>query len=72
MKEDDKNKVMEYSKKTPLYLSRRKFDDNGLLTEVMCVSCKAFKSLKKYSKNKKNIDGINNKCKACKGKKSNK
>jgi hypothetical protein len=66
MNEEDKKKVKEYSKQTPLYLSRRKFDINGVLTEIKCSRCKEFKSIREYSKNKLQIDGLDNKCKSCK------
>jgi len=69
MNEEDKNKIKAYSKQTPLYLSRRKFDSEGLLIEVKCPDCKLFKSVKDYAKNKVQIDGIEIKCKLCKAKK---
>ena len=62
MKQEDKNKIKEYSKQTPLYLSRRKFDASGALTEVLCSSCKEFKALDQYSKNRTQIDGLEHKC----------
>ena len=69
MNEEDKIKIKAYSKKTPLYLSRRKFNDQGTLIEVKCSMCKVFKSLGEYHKNKVEIDGIDHKCKICKIKK---
>ena len=69
MNEEDKNKIKAYSKKTPLYLSRRKFNPQGVLVEVQCVSCKEFKSIDDYSKNKIEIDEIEIKCKRCKSSK---
>jgi hypothetical protein len=69
MNEQENNKIKDYSKKTPLYLSRRKFDQEGKLTEVICSSCKTFKPLSEFAKNKKEIDGIEHKCKACKSRK---
>ena len=69
MNEEDKNKIKAYSKQTPLYLSRRKFDSEGVLTAVKCPGCKSFKSVKDYAKNKVQIDGIEIKCKLCKAKK---
>lgn len=66
MNEEDKKKVKEYSKKTPLYLSRRKFDINGILTEIKCSRCKEFKNISEFSKNKLQIDGLEHKCKKCK------
>ena len=69
MNEEDKIKIKAYSKKTPLYLSRRKFNDQGSLIEVKCSMCKVFKSLGEYHKNKVEIDGIDHKCKICKIKK---
>lgn len=69
MKEEDKNKIKAYSKQTPLYLSRRKFNSEGMLTEVKCPGCISFKSVKDYAKNKLQIDGIEIKCKLCKAKK---
>ena len=56
MKEEDKNKIKAYSKQTPLYLSRRKFNSEGMLTEVKCPGCISFKSVKDYAKNKLQID----------------
>jgi|TARA_B110000285_G_C15141887_1_gene631371 hypothetical protein len=69
MNEEDKKKIKEYSKKTPLYLSRRKFDSDGTLTDVKCSNCSEFKPLGEYSKNKVEIDGIDHKCRVCKVKK---
>ena len=66
MNEEDKNKIKAYSKQTPLYLSRRKFDSEGVLLEVKCIGCKEFKSIDAYSKNKIQIDGIEVKCQKCK------
>ena len=66
MNEEDKNKIKEYSMQTPLYLSRRKFDSEGVLVEVQCLVCKKFKPLEAYSKNKTQIDGIEINCKHCK------
>ncbi len=66
MKQEDKNKIKEYSKQTPLYLSRRKFDISGVLTEVQCSSCKKFKALDEYAKNRTHIDGLEHKCNSCK------
>ena len=59
MKQEDKNKIKAYSKQTPLYLSRRKFDASGALIEVQCSSCKEFKVLDEYAKNRTQIDGLN-------------
>ena len=56
MNEEDKNKIKAYSKQTPLYLSRRKFDSEGALVEVQCLGCKKFKPLEAYSKYKTQID----------------
>ena len=64
MTEEDKNKIRAYSKKTPKYLSRRKFNEEGALVEVQCSHCKKFKSISEFSKNK--IDGLETKCKVCK------
>ena len=50
MNEEDKNKIKAYSKKTPLYLSRRKFNPQGVLVEVQSISCKELKSIDDYSK----------------------
>tara|TARA_B110000483_G_scaffold180944_1_gene213974 strand:- start:545 stop:754 length:210 start_codon:yes stop_codon:yes gene_type:complete len=69
MKQEDKNKIKEYSKQTPLYLSRRKFDASGALTEVQCSSCKEFKALDEYAKNRTQIDGLEHKCNTCKASK---
>ena len=66
MREEDKKKINDYSKKTELYLSRRKFDDKGAITQVTCSRCKEFKNLNEFSKNKRGIDGIDHKCKSCK------
>jgi len=65
MNEEDKNKIRAYSKQTPLYLSRRKFNAEGELLEVQCIRCKKFKPLSAYTKNKTQIDGIEIKCKDC-------
>jgi len=71
MNEEDKKKIKAYSKKTPLYLSRRKFDNQGTLTEVKCSNCKVFKPLSEYYKNKMEIDCVDHKCKICKTKNRN-
>ena len=65
MKKQDKKEIKEYSKKTLLYLSRRKFDDEGDLIQVICSRCKSFKNVNEFSKDKREIDGIDHKCKAC-------
>jgi NAD-dependent SIR2 family protein deacetylase len=52
-----------------LYLSRRKFDATGALTEVQCSSCKEFKVLDEYAKNRTQIDGLEHKCNPCKASK---
>ena len=41
MKNQDKKEIKEYSKKTSLYLSRRRFDDEGVLIQVICSRCKS-------------------------------
>ena len=69
MNEEDKNKIKAYSKQTPLYLSRRKFDSDGVSVEVQCLGSKKFKPLEAYSKNNTQIDGIEIKCKQCKQRK---
>ena len=51
MTEEDKNKIRAYSKKTPKYLSRRKFNEEGALVEVQCSHCKKFISISEFSKN---------------------
>ena len=66
MTEEDKNKIRAYSKKTPKYLSRRKFNEEGALGDVQCSHCKKFKSISEFSKNKTQIDGLETKCKVCK------
>jgi|TARA_B110000444_G_scaffold124662_1_gene117121 hypothetical protein len=66
MNEKNRNEIIKYSKKTPLYLSRRKFNSEGVLMELQCSKCKEFKEIKEYSKNKTQIDGLDNKCRICK------
>ncbi len=65
MKNQDKKEIKEYSKKTSLYLSRRRFDDEGVLIQIICSRCKSFKNVNEFSKDKREIDGIDHKCKAC-------
>ena len=62
---EDKNKIKEYSKKTELYLSRRKFDSEGKLIEKKCSVCKEFKLVRDYYKDKTEVDGLYNTCKSC-------
>tara|TARA_B100000768_G_C11205458_1_gene343618 strand:- start:483 stop:863 length:381 start_codon:yes stop_codon:yes gene_type:complete len=56
------------NKKKEIYVSRRKFNDNGDVIEKICSSCKEWKSDKDYYKDKSVLDGLYNNCKLCFGK----
>ena len=53
------------NRRKEIYVSRRKFNDDGDVIEKICSSCKKWKSVTDYYKNKKVLDGLYNNCKEC-------
>ncbi len=53
------------NKRKELYLSRRKFDDDGNIVEKQCSKCNEFLKVENYFKDKNVFDGLYNYCKDC-------
>ena len=53
------------NKRKELYLSRRKFDDDGNIIEKQCSNCNVFLKVENYFKDKNVFDGLYNNCKEC-------
>ena len=57
-------------KRKELYLSRRKFDDDGNIIEKQCSKCNKFFDVHNFFKDKNVFDGLYNNCKDCHREKS--
>ncbi len=53
------------NKRKEIYLSRRKFNEDGDIIQKKCSDCNEFLVVEEYFKNKQSFDGLYQNCKVC-------